>query len=108
MSELEKMRAGEWYCCLTDELETLRRTARRAVHQHLTMDPDARGAVAPKLRALFAEIADSAMLESPFHCSYGFNIHLGAAVYLNAGCVILDSAPVRIGAGSMLGPGVHF
>lgn len=107
MTELEKMRAGAWYCCLTDELEEMRRAARRAVHQHNTLAPDERGAVAPLLRSLFAEVADDAMIEAPFHCSYGVNLHLGPQVYLNAGCVVLDSAPVRIGARSMLGPGVH-
>jgi len=107
MSDFEKMMAGEWYSCLTDELETLRVRARQAVHQHNTMEPVARGMAAPLLRGLFAGMAEDAMIEAPFHCSYGFNIHLGGAVYLNAGCIILDSAPVRIGARSMLGPGVN-
>ncbi|NTF06289.1 sugar O-acetyltransferase [Agrobacterium rubi] len=106
-SEREKMAAGDWYCCLNEELDTLRATARRAVHQHATMVPDARGAMAPLLRTLFASVAEGAFIEAPFHCSYGFNISLGKNAYLNAGCVILDSAPVKIGDGAMLGPGVQ-
>ncbi|MBC58392.1 MAG: maltose acetyltransferase [Confluentimicrobium sp.] len=101
------MSTGVWYSCLSDELEAMRRTARRACHEHNTMDPDARGACAPYLAALCADIAPDAFIEAPFHCSYGVNLHVGAAAYLNAGCVVLDSAPVRIGAYSMLGPGVH-
>lgn len=46
-------------------------------------------------------------IEAPFHCSYGINIHLADRVYINAGAVFLDSGPVHIGEGSMLGPGVH-
>lgn len=106
-SEREKMAAGDWYCCLDDELDALRATARRAVHQHATMPPDTRAAMAPLLRSLFASVAEGVFIEAPFHCSYGFNIRLGKKVYLNAGCVILDSAPVDIGDGAMLGPGVQ-
>ncbi|WP_454853971.1 sugar O-acetyltransferase [Rhizobium binxianense] len=101
------MAAGEWYCCLDDELEALRRTARIAVHQHNTQPPDERGSMAPALKALLGEAAADSFIEAPFHCSYGINITLGRSVYLNAGCTILDSGEVRIGDRSMLGPGVH-
>lgn len=103
----QRMQSGAWYSCLDDELEALRRTARRAVHQHNHMPPDERGALAPLLRALLAGVGEGAFVEAPFHCSYGFNLTLGDGVYLNAGCVILDSAPVTIGDRSMLGPGVQ-
>lgn len=101
------MAAGAWYCCLDDALESLRRAARRAVHAHNTLPPDTRGPIAPDLAALLGSVGEGAMIEAPFHASYGMNLHLGRAVYMNAGCVVLDSAPVRIGDGSMLGPGVH-
>lgn len=106
MSEREKMQAGEWYCCVDPELDALRQTARRAVYAHNTTPPGPRGAIAAELGGLLAEHSD-AFIDAPFHCAYGFNISLGSAVYLNAGCVILDTAPVRIGHGSMLGPGVQ-
>ena len=106
-SERDKMAAGEWYSCLVDELEALRMTARVAVHQHNTMPPVERGNIASALRALFGAVADDVFIEAPFHCSYGINIHLGARVYLNAGCTILDSGRVTIGAGAMLGPNVQ-
>lgn len=106
-SERDRMAAGAWYRCLDAELETLRAAARRAVHLHNTLPPDERGSMAPALKALFASVAPDAFVEAPFHCAYGINITLGAGVYLNAGCTMLDSAPVKIGDGSMLGPGVH-
>ena len=106
-SEREKMEKGEWYSCLDTELDSLRVKARFAVHEHNTLSPHERGSMAPKLRALFKQVDDGAFVEAPFHCSYGFNISLGENVYLNAGCTILDSAPVEIGRGSMLGPSVH-
>ncbi|PWE53856.1 maltose acetyltransferase [Metarhizobium album] len=101
------MAAGEWYNCLDPELDALRWTARAAVHAHNNLLPSERGALAPALRTLLAEAADDCFVEAPFHCAYGLNIHLGRRVYLNAGCVILDSAKVRIGDGAMLGPSVH-
>ncbi|UWQ97090.1 sugar O-acetyltransferase [Rhodobacteraceae bacterium M385] len=107
LSEREKRDRGAWYCCLDPELEALRDIARAACFEHSTMPPQERGAMAPLLADLFANVGDDALLEAPFHCAYGHNISLGEAVYLNAGCVVLDTAPVRIGARSMLGPGVH-
>lgn len=100
-SERDKMAAGEWYCCLDDELDLLRRQARIAVHAHNTLPPDERGAVAPALRELFAQVALNVVIEAPFHCSYGINITLGERVYFNAGCTILDSGRVTVGDRSM-------
>lgn len=107
MSEKDRMLAGIWYCCLDPELETLRQHARRAVHQHNTLPPDQRGALGPALSACFAGVGEGVFVEAPFHCSYGFNISLADHVYINAGCVILDSGSVKIGEGTMLGPAVQ-
>lgn len=106
-SERDKMAAGQWYSCLDAELEALRLIARVAVHQHNTVAPAERGSMAPALRALFGAVADDVFIEAPFHCSYGINTSLGARVYLNAGCTILDSGRVTIGEGTMLGPNVQ-
>lgn len=106
-TELEKMQAGEWYCCLDDELEARRMAARRAVHEHRVLDPDARGSIGPLLAALIGEVGAQVYIEAPFHCAYGFNITIGDDVYINSGCTILDSGHVAIGARSLLGPAVH-
>ena len=53
------------------------------------------------------EFGANARIEAPFHCAYGFNIGLGAGVFINAGCTILDTAPVHIGARTMFGPSVQ-
>lgn len=105
-SERQKMAAGEWYSCIDDELEELRMRARRAVHHHNTCPPDQRHSMGHELHTLLGEASD-AIIEAPFHCAYGFNIMLGKAVYMNAGCTILDTAPVRIGDRTLLGPGVQ-
>jgi len=106
-TELEKMQAGEWYCCLDEELEALRMAARRAVHEHRVLDPDTRGAIGPRLADLLAHVGEQVYIEAPFHCAYGFNTVIGNGVYINAGCTILDSGSVTIGARTMMGPNVQ-
>ncbi len=106
-SERQKMAAGDWYTCLDPELDSLRQAARLAVHQHNSMSPTDRGNMAPLLADLLDGATDKSFIEAPFHCAYGLNITLGAGVYLNAGCTILDTAAVTIGDGTMLGPAVQ-
>lgn len=48
-----------------------------------------------------------AVVTVPFHCDYGYNIHLGRNVYFNVNCVVLDVAPVRIGSHTLFGPAVQ-
>ena len=48
-----------------------------------------------------------AVVNAPFHCDYGYNIHLGANAYFNVNCVVLDVALVRIGANALFGPAVQ-
>ena len=59
------------------------------------------------LREIMAAVGDGAVVRPPFHCDYGYNITLGRDVFLNFGCVILDSRAVTIGDGTQIGPGVH-
>ncbi|WP_299042233.1 sugar O-acetyltransferase [uncultured Tateyamaria sp.] len=106
-TERQKMESGAWYSCLDSELEALRMTALNAVHAHNHLPPSDRRALSPPLRALFADPGNACLIEAPFHCSYGRNIHLGTEVYINSGCVILDSAAVHIGDGTMIGPGAQ-
>ena len=101
------MAAGQWYTCLDSELEALRVVARRAVFEHNTLPPDERGDIGPSLKALLAETGVDSRIEAQFHCAYGFNISLGEEAFLNAGCTILDTAPVRIGVRTLLGPNVQ-
>jgi len=106
-SEREKRDAGEWYCCLDAELEDIRCRVRRAVHLHNILAPDERGNIAPALRDVMGHAPADAIIEAPFHCIYGANIFLGKEVFINAGCSFLDTAPLRIGDFTMIGPMVQ-
>jgi maltose O-acetyltransferase len=54
-----------------------------------------------------AAVGDGAVIRPPFHCDYGINIRLGAGVFLNFNCVILDVVEVTIGDHTQIGPGVQ-
>ena len=107
LSEREKMARGAWYCCIDPELEELRAKARDAVYEHNSLPPIERGRIGPTLQRLFLQAAPDAIIEAPFHCAYGINIILGKGVFLNAGCCVLDTARVRIGQSTLLGPNVQ-
>lgn len=106
-TERQKMASGEWYSCIDNELEALRRKARAATHEHNTLHPDVRGDVGPLLQTLHRAIGKGVRIEAPFYCAYGMNISIGDETFLNVGCVILDSAPVTIGRRVLIGPSVQ-
>lgn len=55
----------------------------------------------------FAEVGERVDIRPPFHCDYGFNISVGAGVFINFNCVILDVVRVTLGEGTLIGPGVQ-
>jgi len=56
---------------------------------------------------LLGNVGPGAWIEPPFYCDYGTQIALEEDVFLNFGCVLLDPAPIRIGAQTQLGPYVQ-
>ena len=59
------------------------------------------------LNKLLGKVGSNCLIEAPFFCDYGYNIFLGDNVYFNFNCTILDCAPVYIGNGVKLAPGVQ-
>lgn len=58
------------------------------------------------LQELLGTCSPMTGIEPDFHCDYGFNIHTHGLVVINYNCVILDTSPVNIGAGTFIAPGV--
>jgi maltose O-acetyltransferase len=54
------------------------------------------------LRELLGEVGDEVTIRPPFFCDYGSNITIGAGTFVNFDCVMLDVAPIRIGAACQL------
>lgn len=46
------------------------------------------------------------MINSPFHCDYGFNIHFSGFAFFNYNDSIIDTSPVHIGSHVMVAPNV--
>jgi len=106
-TEKEKMLAGELYDASDPELQA----ELTATHRWLARYNAALEASASERRELllerFAHVGESAVIRSPFHCDYGYNISLGAGVFLNFNCVILDVVTVSIGDKTQIGPSVQ-
>jgi maltose O-acetyltransferase len=106
-SEKAKMLAGELYDAGDPELEA----ERTATHGWLARYNAALAASDAERRALLLErlasVGEGAVIRPPFHCDYGFNISLGAGVFLNFSCVILDVVAVGIGDQTQIGPAVQ-
>jgi len=105
-SEKQKMLAGELYDPGDAELAAERRRARALCHELNALNPEA----APHRRELLGALLGAhtgASIHAPFFCDYGYNIFLGAKVYFNVNCVVLDVMPVTVGANVLFGPGVQ-
>jgi maltose O-acetyltransferase len=107
MTHKERMLAGQLY--VADDPELVANAARAA--GWLDRYNRASTATAVERHALLVEglghAGRGATVRPPFYCDYGFNIHLDDGVFLNFGCTVLDVVPVRIGAGTQIGPGVQ-
>jgi maltose O-acetyltransferase len=104
-TEREKMLRGELYTVDAELVEGLKR-ARRLTNQ-FNETPAFTPEGPAVLRELFGAMGKGVTIRAPFRCDYGTNIFLGDGVYMNFECLILDVCPVRIGARTMFGPGVH-
>ena len=54
------------------------------------------------LRELLGELGEGVVIRPTFRCDYGKNISIGAGTFINFDCVLLDVAPIRIGANCQL------
>ncbi len=106
-AEKEKMLAGDLYSAADAELQAdLAATERWLARFNATLpEPiETRRAI---LAERLAEIGRDAVVRPPFLCDYGYNIHLGDAVFINYNCVFLDIVSIVIGDRTQIGPGVH-
>ena len=107
-SERQKMLAGELYDPLDPELVSARA---RASDLCADLNDATRASAQAErrriLEELFAAGGDAAIVQPPFHCDYGANIRLGARVFFNFNCVVLDVCEVEIGDFTLFGPGVQ-
>jgi maltose O-acetyltransferase len=106
-TEKEKMLAGELYDASAPDIQanleaTYRWLARYNASLNIT-SPERRKLLEERL----AYVGDGSVIRPPFYCDYGFNIRIGAGVFLNFNCVVLDVVEITIGDRTQIGPGVQ-
>ena len=106
-TEKEKMLSGENYFSNDKELTLDRNRVKKLLHKLNVVEYLMYGNARAILRELLPNAHKRIYIEPPFHCDYGYNIHLGEKVYFNVNCVVLDAAKVTIGSNVFIGPGVH-
>jgi maltose O-acetyltransferase len=105
-TEKQKMLAGEHYQADAELAADQAATKHWLVRYNATLaEPvSVRRAL---LSERLAHVGAGAVIRPPFHCDYGYNIHLADGVFLNFNCVILDVVEVFIGERAQIGPAVQ-
>jgi maltose O-acetyltransferase len=99
------MLAGEAYNCLDPGLEAERQEVKEVLRRYNLIEAASERQTI--LQQMLGAIGQDSIIEPPFYCVYGQNIHLGDHVYLNVQCTILDCNEVHIGHHVMIGPNVQ-
>jgi maltose O-acetyltransferase len=105
-TEKQKMLDGELYNAMDAQLVSERRRARELLAAFNAAPESGQHERSRILSTLFGADTDVA-IQPPFYCDYGSNIILGAGIFMNFNCTILDVARVEIGDQVLLGPGVQ-
>lgn len=100
------MLQGRYYISWDEELTGERERAKDSLFAFNGLKPSLRREREQLIRGLFGKAGANCWIESPFNCDYGYHITVGDDFYANAGCCILDCAPVKIGNRVLLGPNV--
>lgn len=107
LSERDKMLAGAQYDSHDPELLGMAVAARRRVAAFCATDPGDGERRFALLGEIFAGVGPGVHIEQPFYVDYGVHTTIGADTFINVNCVIVDDAPIRIGARALLGPAVQ-
>lgn len=108
MSEKEKMLSGKLYDATNDELFAERYVAKDLVFELNQIKPSEHQSRNKIFKKLLGSIGEGFLIESPFQCDYGYNIHAGRNFYVNHNCVMLDCAKITFGDNVFIGPNVGF
>lgn len=100
-TEKEKMLSGEPYIAFNGELDEMRRATAAATMKFNT------GGGPACVKDIFRRSFPGLILNPPFYCDYGENVHLGSNVFINFNCSILACARVVIGDHCYIGPNVQ-
>lgn len=106
-TQKERMLSGELYIATGDELGAMFQKCRKLLdefHETKYADFDTRREIAHQL---FGSVGKNLVINKPFYCDYGANIHVGDNFYANFDCIILDINRVIIGNNVFFAPKVN-
>jgi maltose O-acetyltransferase len=104
----ERMLRGELYIADDDDLAADFKRAQEILERY---NGSAFGEQALRdrlLRELIAHCGEDVHVRPPFHLEYGTRVSIGARTFFNYGCLMLDVAPVTIGAACQVASRVQF
>lgn len=100
------MLAGLPYKVWLDGLEQERTLCKKKIYELNHLSPDHRDQIPEMLKDLLGKTGKNIMIEPPFHCDYGWNIHVGENFFANYNLTVLDVGTVRIGDNAQIAPNV--
>ncbi|MBQ4279332.1 MAG: sugar O-acetyltransferase [Rikenellaceae bacterium] len=106
-TEKEKMLSGELYSAADPELVRERKRTHLLLHRLNTTEFGNEDTYGEIVGELLPHCPADIFIQPPFYCDYGSNIYCGEQAFFNYDCVVLDVAPVRIGARCFFAPKVQ-
>ena len=106
MTEWEKMLAGKLYDAGDPYVCEMRMRCRKLLYAYNNCPPDDEEEKARLRNEIFGKKVRIIEIVPPFHCDFGINIDMGDDCIVNAGCVFIEAAPIKIGRHCLFGPGV--
>jgi maltose O-acetyltransferase len=99
MSEMhERMLRGELYIADDPVIVAEQARAQRLLDRYNRTEHDEQDERDRLLRELLGTVGDGVIVRPAFRCDYGTHIAIGAGTFVNYDCVMLDVAPIAIGA----------
>jgi maltose O-acetyltransferase len=97
-----RMVAGELYRFDAPDVVAAHARAQQLLEHYNTTPHAARRERDRLLRELLGEVGEGVVIQPNFRCDYGTHISIGAGTFVNYDCVMLDAAPITIGAACQL------
>lgn len=109
MTEKEKMLTGMIYDANNDpQLIAERLECKELCHDYNNLRPNDSKTRREILLKILGSVKGDFLIEQPFLCDYGYNIHIGNNFYSNHNLVILDEAPIIFGDNVFIAPNCGF
>jgi maltose O-acetyltransferase len=102
-----RMLRGELYLSVGDEIAADQARAQDLLERYNATRHVEQELRSSLLRELLGAVGEDVIVRPPFHCDYGGHITIADGTFVNFNCVMLDVAPIRIGAACQVATGVH-